>query len=179
MEPGRLHRKRWPPSIGTRGRVQSDCLAAIVGIRRLEDQKLLADPNFVRTVKRWERREGGGEGARRKTVADNSKWWQPDQSGGYVMTVKVGSKRIEFEKGKAAIAVGTLEKLPGVIEALIKAVRAGELDEQLKHIEQIRKAYTCTQGRLTFVYRMQAQIPLLPNRRTICAFLIQQSTDAR
>ncbi len=33
MEPGRLHRKRWPPSIGTRGRVQSDCLAAIVGIR--------------------------------------------------------------------------------------------------------------------------------------------------
>ena len=33
MEPGRLHRKRWPPSIGTRGRVQLDCLAAIVGIR--------------------------------------------------------------------------------------------------------------------------------------------------
>ena len=61
-----------------------------------------------------------------------SKWWQPDQNGGYVMTVKVGSKRIEFEKGKSAIAVGTLEKLPGVIDALIKAVRAGELDEQLK-----------------------------------------------
>ena len=33
MEPGRLHRKRWSPSIGTRGRVQSDCTAAIVGIR--------------------------------------------------------------------------------------------------------------------------------------------------
>ena len=29
-------------------------------IARLEDQKkLLADPNFVRTVKRWERKEGG------------------------------------------------------------------------------------------------------------------------
>ena len=36
-----------------------------------------------------------------------------------------------FEKGKAAIAVGSLDKLPGVIDALIKAVRAGELDEQL------------------------------------------------
>jgi hypothetical protein len=35
MELGRLHRKRWPPSIGTRGRVQSVCLAAIVGIRNL------------------------------------------------------------------------------------------------------------------------------------------------
>jgi len=52
------------------------------------------------------------------------------------MTIKVGSKRIEFEKGKAAIAVGTLEKLPGVIDALIKAVRAGELDEQLKQLSK-------------------------------------------
>lgn len=52
------------------------------------------------------------------------------------MTVKLGSKRIEFEKGKAAIAVGTLEKLPNVIDVLIKAVRAGELDEQLKQSSQ-------------------------------------------
>jgi len=100
-------------------------------IARLEDQKkLLADPNFVRTVKRWERKEGGEKVLLERPLR-TSKWWQPDQSGGYVMTVKVGSKRIEFEKGKAAIAVGTLEKLPGVIDALIKAVRAGELDEQL------------------------------------------------
>ena len=52
------------------------------------------------------------------------------------MTLKVGSKRIEFEKGKAAIAVGTLERLPSVIDALIKAVRAGELDEQLKQLSK-------------------------------------------
>ena len=100
-------------------------------IARLEDQKkLLADPNYVRTVKRWERKEGGEKMLLERPLR-TSKWWQPDQSGGCVMTVKVGSKRIEFEKGKAAIAVGTLEKLPGVIDALIKAVRAGELDEQL------------------------------------------------
>jgi len=52
------------------------------------------------------------------------------------MTMKVGSKRIEFEKGKAAIAVGSLEKLPAVIDALIKAVRSGELDEQLKQLSK-------------------------------------------
>jgi hypothetical protein len=52
------------------------------------------------------------------------------------MTMKVGSKRIEFERGKSAIAVGTLEKLPSVIDALIKAVRAGELDEQLKQLSK-------------------------------------------
>ena len=100
-------------------------------IIRLEDQKkLLADPNFVRTVKRWERKEGGEKVLLEKPIR-TSKWWQPDQSGGFVMTVKVGSKRIEFEKGKAAIAVGSLEKLPSVIDVLIKAVRAGELDDQL------------------------------------------------
>ncbi len=57
--------------------------------------------------------------------------WQPDQNGGNVSAAKVGSKRIEFEKGKAAIVVGSLEKLPNVIDTLIKAVRGGELDEQL------------------------------------------------
>ena len=105
-------------------------------VSQLEDQKkLLADPNFVRTVKRWERKEGGEKVLVERPIR-TSKWWQPDQNGGYVMTVKVGSKRIEFEKGKAAIAVGTPEKLPSVIEALIKAVRVGELDEQLNQVSK-------------------------------------------
>ena len=101
-------------------------------IARLEDQKkLLADPNFVRTVKRWERKEGGEKVLVEKPIR-TSKWWQPDQNGGYVMTVKVGSKRIEFEKGKAAIAVGSLEKLPGVIDALIKAVTSWRVGRAVK-----------------------------------------------
>lgn len=105
-------------------------------VTRLEDQKkLLADPSFVRTVKRWENRDGGEKVLVEKPIR-TSKWWQPDSNGGYVMTLKVGSKRVEFEKGKAAIAVGTLEKLPGVIDSLIKAVRAGELDEQLKQLSK-------------------------------------------
>jgi hypothetical protein len=100
-------------------------------VSRLEDQKkLLADPTYQRRIKRWENKEGGEKVLVEKPLR-SSKWWQQDQNGGFVMTVKVGSKRIEFEKGKAAIAVGSLEKLPSVIDALIKAVRAGELDAQL------------------------------------------------
>src|SRR5713101_8634388 len=99
-------------------------------VSRLEDQKkLLADPLFVRRVKRWERKESGEKVLIEKPIR-TPKWWQPDQIGGYVMTVKVGSKRIEFEKGKAAIVVPSLDKLTTVIDTLIKAVRAGELDEQ-------------------------------------------------
>ena len=40
-------------------------------IARLEDQKkLLADPNFVRTVKRWERKEGGEKVLVERPLAD-------------------------------------------------------------------------------------------------------------
>jgi hypothetical protein len=38
------------------------------------------------------------------------------------MAVKVGSKPIEFEKGKAAISVGSLDRPPRVVDTLIKAV---------------------------------------------------------
>jgi hypothetical protein len=45
--------------------------------------------------------------------------------------VKSGWKAIEFDKGKAAIAVPSLDKLPPIIDTLIVAVRSGELDDQL------------------------------------------------
>ena len=51
--------------------------------------------------------------------------------GSYVFFVRSGSKPIEFEKGKNAIAVPSLDKMPLVIDILITAVRNGELDDQL------------------------------------------------
>ena len=52
---------------------------------------------------------------------------------GWVLCVlcSVSSKPIEFEKGKNAIAVPSLDKMPLVINILITAVRNGELDDQL------------------------------------------------
>ena len=46
--------------------------------------------------------------------------------------IRSGWKPVEFDKGKSAIAVPSLDKLPAVIDTLIAAVRSGELDEQLK-----------------------------------------------
>lgn len=109
-------------------------------IARLDDQKkLLADPNYVRTVKRWERREGGEKVLMERPLR-TTKWWQPDGNGAFVMSVKIGSKRVEFEKGKAAISVASLDKLAAVIDTLIKAVRAGELDEQLKQLSKFGRS---------------------------------------
>jgi hypothetical protein len=60
-----------------------------------------------------------------------SPWWRVNEHGSYVLFVRVGSKLIEFEKGKNAVAVPSLDKMPLVINILITAVRNGELDQQL------------------------------------------------
>jgi hypothetical protein len=45
--------------------------------------------------------------------------------------IRVGAQPLEFKKGKTAVAVPSLEKLPAVIDSLIAAVRTGDLDQQL------------------------------------------------
>jgi plasmid stabilization system protein ParE len=99
-------------------------------VERLEEQKkLLADPSYVRTVQRW-----AGKGDERRQVERQQRvrpWWRADGSGRLVMAVYHGTSPIEFEKGKAGVAVASREKLPSVIDALIGAAQAGELDELL------------------------------------------------
>lgn len=51
--------------------------------------------------------------------------------------VRYGNKLLELAKGKAAIGVGGTDKLLGVIDTVIKAVEAGELDEMLLTIKKV------------------------------------------
>jgi len=99
-------------------------------IARLEEQKLLLnDPNYIRTVRTWVKKDG------RLTLVEKQQrvlpWWRVDANGSYVFFVRLGSKTIEFEKGKNAIAVRSIDKIPFIINILITAVRNGELDDQL------------------------------------------------
>ena len=97
-------------------------------VAKLEEQKLLLkDPNHVRTVQRWTKVDG-----QRQAVAKQQAvrpWWKTDPAGQVVMSIKFGARPLEFEKGKAGIVVPSKDKLPVVIDTLISAVRAGELDE--------------------------------------------------
>ncbi|MCP3462135.1 hypothetical protein [Bradyrhizobium sp. CCGUVB23] len=97
-------------------------------IAKLEEQKLLLnDPNHLRTVQRWTKVNGERQASTKQQAV--RPWWKTDASGQVVMSVKFGAKPIEFEKGKAGIVIGSKDKLPAVIDALIGAVRAGELDD--------------------------------------------------
>ena len=112
-------------------------------IARLEEQKrLVSDPAYVRTVRTWVKKDG------QRTPVDKQQralpWWRVSANGSYVFFVRSGWKPIEFEKGKTAIAVPSLEKLRSVIDTLITAVRNGELDEQLA---QAKKPVTTAKSR--------------------------------
>lgn len=67
-------------------------------------------------------------------------WWRQHPNGSYALFVRHGLKPIEFEKGKPAIPVSSLDKLPSVIDTLITAVRNGELDQQLAQTSSKRTA---------------------------------------
>jgi hypothetical protein len=97
-------------------------------VAKLEEQKqLLKDPNHVRTVQRWTKVDGERQATTKQQAV--RPWWKTDPSGQVVMSIKFGAKPVEFEKGKAGIVVGSKEKLPALIDTLIAAVRAGELDD--------------------------------------------------
>jgi hypothetical protein len=97
-------------------------------VAKLEEQKLLLkDPNHVRTVQRWTKVDGQRQAVTKQQAV--RPWWKTDPAGQVVMSIKFGAKPLEFEKGKAGIVVPSKDKLPMVIDTLISAVRAGELDE--------------------------------------------------
>ncbi len=110
-------------------------------IKRLEEQKeLLANPTFQRTVNVVVK---NGDGSKTK-VAKNQKihpWYTTAANGSIVFFVRLGWKPVEFAKGQSGIAVPSPDKLPAIIDQLIGAVRAGELDQQLeKTSAEIKKA---------------------------------------
>ncbi|BAU88690.1 hypothetical protein MPPM_0085 [Methylorubrum populi] len=79
------------------------------------------------------RTNADGERIRTEVARRVRKNFYQDQAGAYqfVMRIGLGAKFLELQPGKPAINVGTLDKLPILIDSLIAAVRAGELDPML------------------------------------------------
>jgi len=94
-------------------------------IPRLVEQKLLlADPNYARTVRAWVKKDG------EKSVVEKRQRvlpWSLAPNRSYVFFVRAGWKSVEFEKGKPAIAVPSLDKLPSIIDTLIAAFATANL----------------------------------------------------
>ena len=101
-------------------------------VERLEEQRQLAkDPTYAPMVRRWKKDENG---VRQPvdTYRRIKPWWRQDATGSLVLVLKNGLKTLELEKGKAGIVVGSTDRLEGVLNTLIAAAKAGELDAALQ-----------------------------------------------
>lgn len=102
-------------------------------IAQLEQQRELAlNPTYVFPRQKWVKQENGS-----KLLVENPKrvkrWWTIDAAGNCFFVVRYGSKVLALQEGKAAIACGK-DELAGVVQMLIDAVKAGELDTAIEQV---------------------------------------------
>ena len=84
------------------------------------------------------RKDASGQRVRVEVARRVRKGWFQDQAGTVHFIMRVGGRPLDLQPGKAAISIGSLDKLPTTLEALISAVRAGELDPQIKEAAAAR-----------------------------------------
>ncbi len=106
-------------------------------VTQLEQQRSLAtDPNYVVPRQKWVKQENGD-----KQLINSPKlvkrWWTEDGDGNCFLLVRYGSKPLALAAGKHAVAVGAKDKLVEVIDLVIIAAKAGELDEQMAATQKV------------------------------------------
>ncbi len=83
--------------------------------------------------------EENGVNVRKPVERPLRHWYWRDSAGAVRFAVRVSNKRIELSKGKTDIVVGKDAELPSVIQQLIEAVNAGELDNAIENVAALRK----------------------------------------
>lgn len=109
-------------------------------IARLEEQAAmakaaLAGETYESFTDKWV--EDPETGVKKKiSVPRRIKRWYFDFNGSVYLEIRYGNRPLELAPGKSAIEVGDKEKLPEVIETLIAAIQAGELDDKLMAVKK-------------------------------------------
>ncbi len=106
-------------------------------IDRLKEQKELAEADLkgeqlVRTRYKSVKDEETGETKRVQVPRLMRRWWWKDETDAVLLELRYGNKPIAVVDNKSTIEVGAMDKLPKVIDMVIEAVSAGELDKVLK-----------------------------------------------
>jgi hypothetical protein len=99
--------------------------------RLLEQIQLAKGPTFAPMFRQWRKAD---DGTRQPTDTYRviKPWWRLDPTGSIILTLKSGLRMVEIERGKPAIVVGPQERLEPVLNTLIAAAKAGELDKALE-----------------------------------------------
>lgn len=117
------------PAIDAKGR------ARVKLVRYLEEQKALVTAQLAgklyQASKMAYRTNDAGERIRVEASRHVRRGWVDGANGVVYFQARYGSKPLEFSKGVNAVEATKLDELPGIIDTLILAVHAGELDIQL------------------------------------------------
>ena len=112
-------------------------------IIKLQEQLSMAEAelsgNSYRRMKWITQTNEQGQAERIQRPVRVKQWWFKDRAGNVVFALKYGAKPILISKDKSAVQVGSTAELPVVINTLIQAVNAGELDAQLSAIHSERQ----------------------------------------
>lgn len=113
-------------------------------IAHLQEQRAIAQAEaageqHVVMRRRWQL-SPTGEKTRVEVEKRLKRWWTVQADGQVVLVVRWGSRVIEWERGKAAIVVGERSKLVAVLDKLIAATQAGELDAHIAAANKDRMA---------------------------------------
>lgn len=102
--------------------------SALVEQKAMAEAKI-AGQHFAPTHMVW-RKGTDGQRVQVETPKRLRAGWFTDASGQFFFGLRYAGKSIEFAKDKNAVTVGEFANLPGIIDKLVEAVRAGELDDQ-------------------------------------------------
>lgn len=110
----------------------------------LQDQKALATADLSGTpytpMRTIFRKNEAGERVAIQAPRRVRRGFVADAQGIHFLELRYAGKPIELAKGMTAVEVGRLEGLGGVVDQLIGAVNAGELDDQLASAAAARRA---------------------------------------
>jgi hypothetical protein len=100
-------------------------------VSNLKDQlTLFNDPAHSRLRKHWVKTDG--ERIVKEKRVPVRPGWSVTLDGQVAVFIRSGLKKIEFEKGKTAIVLPSVNELPKILNGLIDAVQKGELDHFLE-----------------------------------------------
>ena len=100
-------------------------------IKQLEQQRELArELGFEPTKRKW---VVDADGTRQLVNVPKcvKRWWRMDAQGTCFLVLRYGNRVIILNAGRTAIAVGPKSKLVSVIDTVIAAAKAGEMDAML------------------------------------------------
>jgi hypothetical protein len=113
-------------------------------LRHLHEQKAVAqaeiDGQPYMATKIVFRTGENGQRVRGEAPRHVRRGWFRDAAGALFFQARYGGKPLNLGKGMTSIEVGNLDALPAVIDALIEATNAGELDETLTAAAAERRA---------------------------------------